>query len=218
RLEIVQQAALVAVRQDFVVYVQENLRRQRLDLEAHLIADAEHTRDLVALLAAQLMIDKPALLRQKLIAGGGNFGKVNVAAFPGDDVPGPSDAHGQVGAVVLNLAHGKDVKQLGVQRPAKNLEYQVADPRTDEEDAHDGTFRPHTAGDGSRASFDYRLLRGPSQCFFTRGRVERNCLATLGPCGLPSLVQARRGQETRAGRCNGEPAAGADGAGGPPPP
>ena len=40
RREIVQEAAFAAVGENFVVDVQENLRRKHLDLKAHLVMDA----------------------------------------------------------------------------------------------------------------------------------------------------------------------------------
>jgi hypothetical protein len=50
---------------------------------------------------------------------------------------GPRNAHDQVRAIVVNLANGKDIEQLGMQRAAIKLKNQLANPRADEKNGHE---------------------------------------------------------------------------------
>src|SRR6266478_4147804 len=94
-LEIVQQAALAAVRKNLVVDVQKDLGRQRLDLEAHLVVDAGGTGEGAVVFAPQPVVEQATFFRQVLV-GGGHFGQENVVVLPANDVAGAGDADRQV--------------------------------------------------------------------------------------------------------------------------
>ena len=81
-LEIVQQAAFQAIAQDFVVDVQENLRRQRLDLKAGLIVQARGQRQGGAVFAADAVLEFGPVIGQGQIGGGGHFGQVSGLGLP----------------------------------------------------------------------------------------------------------------------------------------
>ena len=68
--EGVHQAALLAVGPQLVLDVEEDLRRQRLDLEAHLVVDAVGTGQLAAVLAAQPVVEQAATFGQLLVGRG----------------------------------------------------------------------------------------------------------------------------------------------------
>ena len=87
-------------------------------------------------LAAQAVAQQPARSRQLLVGGRGHLGQVHVGVLPGDDVAGPRDADGQLVVLAPDLAHGEDVEQLGVQRPAVELKDQLADTRSQDMHVH----------------------------------------------------------------------------------
>src|SRR5207247_214695 len=74
-LEVVQEPAFLAVGQDLVVDLQEDLRRQRLDLEGGLVLDAVGTAQGPAVFAAELVAQQAAFLGQFLVGGGGDLGE-----------------------------------------------------------------------------------------------------------------------------------------------
>src|SRR5260370_34316649 len=117
-LKVIEQAALTAVGDKFVMYVPEYVLRQRFHLEAHLVVDAVGARQAVTVFAAYPVAKQPAAFRQGLIRGRGNFGQTNVAILPGNDVTGARDANGQFVIFPLYLANGQDVEELGMERSA----------------------------------------------------------------------------------------------------
>src|SRR5262245_31934786 len=93
-LEVVQEAALAAAGKDLVVHVQEDLRRQRFDLKAHLVDDAVSARKGTAVLASQPVVQQATAFRQGLVGGRRHFREQDIGVFPGDDVAGACDAQG----------------------------------------------------------------------------------------------------------------------------
>jgi hypothetical protein len=79
---------------------------------------------------------EPAIFRQGLIAGG-DFGEIDLAIAPGDNVSSPGDPDGQFVVLALDLANCQDIKQLGMQRSAIKLENQIAHPRSERIDTHE---------------------------------------------------------------------------------
>jgi hypothetical protein len=131
--EVVQQPTAGAVGADLIVDVKEKVGRKNLDLEAGLVVDPMSTGEVGAMLVAQPVVEKTATLGKRLLGGRGYLGKMDILVLPGDHVPGTGDADKQVVVLVLDLARGDDVKQLGVQGPPVELKDQVADRWSDKE-------------------------------------------------------------------------------------
>src|SRR5437870_5133097 len=106
-----------------------NIRRQRFDLEAHLIVHAVRTKQAIAMFAANAVAEQAPAFRLRLIGRGGDLGQEDVPIFPGNDMPGARDPDNQFKIVAFNLAYREDVEELGVKGPAIKLEDQIADPR-----------------------------------------------------------------------------------------
>src|SRR5437764_14209056 len=68
---------------------------------------------------------------------------MNVVVLPRDDMAGARDADDDFVVLVLDLARGEDVKQLGVQRPPVELKDQITDRRSDERKSHDTQAQPY---------------------------------------------------------------------------
>ena len=102
RLEIVQQAALAAIGEDFIVNVKEDFLGKHLDLKAHLITDPMSAQQTSGVLPAQAIAEQAALIGQRLIGSGRDLCQDNVAVFPGDDMAGPGDSYGQLVIFALN--------------------------------------------------------------------------------------------------------------------
>jgi hypothetical protein len=128
-LEIMQQAPLAAVGENFIVDMEKYFRRQHFHLEVHLVTNATGKSPGGALLAAKAITEQRPSLGQRLV-GGRDFRQVNIAIAPSDHVAGSSNPHGNLGVLPLNLPHGEDIKQLGMQWPSIELENQVANPRS----------------------------------------------------------------------------------------
>jgi hypothetical protein len=136
RWEIVKEATFAAVGEDFIVNMEENLRCQHFDLEAHFVMDAVSAQHLAALLVSQLVMQEAAIFGQLLFGGSGYFGQVDVGVLPGDDVAGAGDADGQLVILALDFAHGENVKQLRVQGPAVELKDEIAHSRSKKVHTH----------------------------------------------------------------------------------
>src|SRR5215831_12276056 len=68
---------------------------------------------------------------------------MNVVVLPRDDVAGARDADNDLVVLVLDLARGENLKQLGVQRTPVKLKDQIADRRSDKRKSHDTQAQPY---------------------------------------------------------------------------
>src|SRR5437899_12880848 len=119
-LKIVEQTALAAVRQNLVVHVVENFRRQDLDLEIRLIVDAVRAGQGSAVLAPQSVVEQPSPFRQASLRGG-HFGQMEIAIVPGNHVAGSGDANRRLTVFALDSSNGQNVKKLRMERTAVEL-------------------------------------------------------------------------------------------------
>src|SRR5262245_58624561 len=89
------------------------------------------------MLATKGVVQKSATLGQGLIGRRRHLGQHDVGVFPGHNVARARDTHREAIVLALNLADRQDVEQFGMQRPAVELEYQVADARSQDVGVHD---------------------------------------------------------------------------------
>ena len=141
RLEIMEESPLAAVGHDFVVDVEEDFRRQHLDLEAGLVAHAARAGDGVGVLSPQPITEQPPGLGQWLVRGS-HLRQVNRTIAEGNDVAGPRNTYGQFIVLALDFSDRQDIEKLGVKRPPIHLKGQVAHPRANNVNAHDSSARP----------------------------------------------------------------------------
>jgi hypothetical protein len=140
-LEVVQQSALGPVGEDFLVDVQKDFRRQRFDLEIHLVSypvTAGHAR---GVFAAQSVAERTAIFGKGAIDIG-QFGQQAIGVFPGDKVSGAGDMDGDLIIGAFDAAHSQDIEKLRMQRSFVELKDQVGYPGPDGKNAHDAGTVP----------------------------------------------------------------------------
>jgi hypothetical protein len=132
-----QQAALVAVGQNLIVDVEENLRGHDFDLKAHLVVNAVRAGQAAGMFAAQFVVKQATAFGEFLLGSGRHFGQMHVGILPRNDVSGARDTHRQSIVLPFDGAHGEYVKQLGVQGTPIELKEEIAYRWSEKINTHD---------------------------------------------------------------------------------
>ena len=119
---MVKKTALGPIGDQFLVHVNEDLRRQDFKLRAHLIAHAAHGVDGARSFALKSMSKNVSLTRKRMIAGRGDFGQMDVAHLPGKNMPGRGNPNSENVVIALDAPAGECFKKLRMQWPSINAE------------------------------------------------------------------------------------------------
>ena len=197
---------LAALGGEFFLERPEHLRRDPLQLEAHLIGGTAAALHAVAAFSAEPVGEQPPLLGQGLAAVGCDFGQRQAVLAPGHEVAGIRDRNHRRIPAAVDRARAMDLEEFGMQRPPVELEDQFSDfgtSRQHEMPLHrktrDARWQPASLGRLPRSDSYHRWIIDRRRRRHQAGR-KVPCLRGVPAETTPARPRGRRKNECRR-RC-----------------